>query len=91
MWSAQAVRESKITLIAIYAPSAEPEAHNSALGWHWDTLIQVGVVFRFTVLILYNKRFDSIDNILILDSWFLVLFLQSVCVCSNAYPTALWC
>ena len=38
MWSVQTVRESKIDHInAIYLPSAEPEAHNSAVGWHWNT------------------------------------------------------
>ena len=38
MWSAQAVRDLKIDpLNAIYPPCAEPEAHNSAVGWHWNT------------------------------------------------------
>ena len=34
MWSAQAVRESKIDHTkALYPPSADPEARNSAMGW----------------------------------------------------------
>ena len=38
MWSAQVVRELKIDqLNAIYLPCAEPEARNSAVGWHWNT------------------------------------------------------
>ena len=42
MWSAQAVRDSKIdTLNAIYPPCVEPEARNSAVGWHWNTLFEV--------------------------------------------------
>ena len=40
MWSAQAMRELKIDhLNAIYPPRVEPEAHNSAVGWHWNTHI----------------------------------------------------
>ena len=38
MWSAQAVRNSKIDQTqAIYLPCAEPKARNSAVGWHWNT------------------------------------------------------
>ena len=38
MWSAQAVHDLKmITLKAIYPPCVEPEAHSSAVGWHWNT------------------------------------------------------
>ena len=38
MWSAQAVRDSKIdALNAIYTPCVEPEASNSSAGWHWNT------------------------------------------------------
>ena len=38
MWSAQAVRELKIDHSqAIYPSCAEPEAHNCAVGWHWNT------------------------------------------------------
>ena len=37
MWSAQAMRDSKIaTLNPIYPPCAEPEACNIAVGWHWN-------------------------------------------------------
>ena len=40
MWSAQAVREFKIDHTnGIYPPCAEPEARNSAVGWHWNTHI----------------------------------------------------
>ena len=38
MWSAQAVHDSKIDHTnAIYLPCTEPEARNSAVGWHWKT------------------------------------------------------
>ena len=38
MWSAQAVHDSKIDHThAIYPPCMEPEARNSAVGWHWNT------------------------------------------------------
>ena len=38
MWSAQAVRDSKIdSFNAICPPCVEPEARNSAVGWHWIT------------------------------------------------------
>ena len=40
MWSAQAVRDLKIDhTYAIYPPCTEPEARNSAVGWHWNTHI----------------------------------------------------
>ena len=38
MWSAQAVRELKITILnAIYPPCVERDARNNAVGWHWNT------------------------------------------------------
>ena len=40
MWSAQAVRESKI--VAIYPLCVEPEARNNAVGWHSKQTIQSG-------------------------------------------------
>ena len=38
IWSAQAVRDSKIDHTQRHLlPCAEPEARNSAVGWHWNT------------------------------------------------------
>ena len=38
MWSAQAVRDSKIDHTQRHLfPCVEPEARNSAVGWHWKT------------------------------------------------------
>ena len=42
MWSAQAVRDSKIDHFnAIYPPCLQPQPRNSAVGWHWNTHISV--------------------------------------------------
>ena len=41
MWSAHVVRDSKIDQFnAIYPLCAEPEARNSAVGWHWNTHVR---------------------------------------------------
>ena len=41
MWSAQAVRDLKIDHTQRHLPACvEPEARNSAVGWHWNTHIQ---------------------------------------------------
>ena len=38
MWSAQAVCELKIEHTQRHLSALrEPEAHNSAVGWHWNT------------------------------------------------------
>ena len=37
-WSAQAVRELKIDHTQCHLSTfVEPEAHNSIVGWHWNT------------------------------------------------------
>ena len=38
MWSAQAVRS------AIYPLCADPKAHNSAVGWHWNTPLAIKIL-----------------------------------------------
>ena len=57
MWSAQAVRElKKTTLNAIYPPCAEPEARNSAVGWHWNTHIYL---WNIKIILLIEWPYEA--------------------------------
>ena len=50
MRSAQAVRDSKMDHTQSHLSCAQPEARNSAVGWHWNTLKN----FRVLKISVYN-------------------------------------
>ena len=80
MWSAQAVRDSKIDHTnrhLTYPPCAEPEARNTAVGWrHWNKQEQISL----TVFIHIDVRQVLTWSHLLYFQWTLS---QTLNYCSN--------